>query len=710
MLARPRLSLSKTASARSVHSPSHSPSPLHSLSSLHRLTGYGGLGPGQPCLKCEKNQYKSAIASTPCTACPDKSTTASLGSTKLADCVCLKGYARVNDKCEACPTGTYADTRDQPTCTKCPAGSTTKRLDQDLRIWETIDSATNVSDCVCKEGYMKVPTNSGHICVSCPIGEYSTEENAKTCTPCPSRTTTRQNTSTSWEACLCIQGYSGRVTSRGSKCSRCRPGFFKDSLGWAKCNWCEENTATKSPHFTSDKCLCNPGYVLDDSSSAKKCRACPANTYKNIHADTRICSPCPALTSTDGAVAVESATACTCDPGYYANSTGDCTGCPVDTFKDHSGNGECQLCREVREHSSSKNKTQLTSVKGCLCDIGFFLFKSQSCRACAETIEHCLECETHPSSTDAAICTKAPVGYSISDAADSVFPNKCTGPFKFGNDVLPEEMSISHCLEDAIVDAVTGSLCQPLCETDYKTAKPLPTWKTYSTGYCETDDQQKIKIEYKDGMSQATCRKYCELLSDCYFFVEYEIGFNKSSCAIWRANRRCNRLDGFRSGDEDEKNLVQKWHAYEGISDDGFQFICDKDGVWNAQKLEDKESAVEFFQRQCEMLPTTAVTTTSTTPVPFVAIVEKTTLPPPADYTMIIAIAAGGGGFLILLFVIILIVVLRRTNVEHSEKTVISEEEINEIFQKTDDDDGYTKSWMDGDKPATFDVNDDVPT
>jgi len=273
---------------------------------------------------------------------------------------------------------------------------------------------------------------------------------------------------------------------------------------------------------------------------------------------------------------------------------------------------------------------------------------------------------------------------------------------------LPDEVSITHCLNGEFVEAVTGSLCQPLCETNYKTVTPLPVWKIYSTGYCEIDDPAKTKIEYKEGMDHATCRKHCELLSDCYFFVEYVGSGNRTSCSIWRANTPCNRLEGFRSGDQDEKNLVQKWHAYDGISDDGFQFMCDKDGVWNAEKLSDKDSAIEFFQRQCEKVTTTTSTTTTTPAPPVVKVASQTEAP---DVTPIIAVSAGGAAMLILVVTIIVIVVCRRSNMESEKPSVVSDEEMNEVFKKTDDEeDGYVKAWMDGDKPATFDDNDDVPT
>jgi len=237
-------------------------------------------------------------------------------------------------------------------------------------------------------------------------------------------------------------------------------------------------------------------------------------------------------------------------------------------------------------------------------------------------------------------------------------------------------------------------------------------WKTFSTGYCGTDAQmENIEIEYKEGMPRANCRKYCELLPDCYFFVEYEETGNRTSCSIWRANTRCTRLDGFRSGDQDEKNLVQKWHAYDGISDDGFQFMCDKDGVWNAEKLSDKESAIEFFERQCEQVTTTTTTTTTTSVEVVGMVVAETTAS--MDLVPIIAGSAGGLVFLILVLTIVVVCVCRRrhSNMQREKPSVMSDEEMNEVFKKTDDEeDGYVKSWMDGDKPATFDDDDNLPT
>ena len=696
-----------------VHSVTKASSlPFVSIDQCKCKTGFGATGVGQPCSRCEKHYYKSTIASKPCTACPDKSTTSTTGSTSLQDCKCLKGYARVNNKCQACPAGKYADTRDQPQCLSCPAGSTTKRKDT-VRGWEIIDRATQLSDCVCEPGYRKKNiTSTSHICIVCTINEYSEKENSAKCSRCPSRTRARKNASTTWSQCFCIEGRTGQVRSSGSKCSRCRPGLFKDSLGSQKCEWCEENTATESPHFTSDKCMCKAGYMLDPSSD-KKCRACFVNTYKSTLGDTSTCTSCPDLTSTAGVTGAINVDACTCNPGYYASTSGSCIECPVNTYKDRPGNGECQQCTSTRKHSSSKNKTQRKSVDGCLCDVGFFLHQS-NCRACGarEFIPNCLECEPRSGdakkvSNKAAVCTKAPVGYTINEAADQVTPNKCTGAFKFGDEVFPDELDITHCLENAIVQPVTGSLCQPLCKPDYKTVKPLPKWESYDSSYCGIVQNKDLKIDYKKSVNASTCRQYCELLPDCYFFVEYT---EEGGCAIWHANKRCKVVSGEPRGNE----WASRWHAYDGISSDGFKFVCDKDGVWNAQKLTNKQSAVAFFQRQCEPKPITTTSTTTTQRLKLIEATEDPNPPQPLNLVMIIVIAVVVLAILVVV-VIIVVVVIRRQGLERKETTVVSEEELSQVFEKTDDpEDGNNaekrKSWMDSEVPVTFDGKDDLPT
>lgn len=88
--------------------------------------------------------------------------------------------------------------------------------------------------------------------------------------------------------------------------------------------------------------------------------------------------------------------------------------------------------------------------------------------------------------------------------------------------------------------------------------------------------------------------------------------------------------------------------------------------------------------------------------------------PQPLNLVMIIVIAVVVLAILVVV-VIIVVVVIRRQGLERKETTVVSEEELSQVFEKTDDpEDGNNadkrKSWMDSEVPVTFDGKDDLPT
>jgi len=388
-----------------------------------------------------------------------------------------------------------------------------------------------------------------------------------------------------------------------------------------------------------------------------------------------------------------------CDPGYFRRSEGGvCIPCPADTFKDRFGNKECEKCRA---DSTSNKKTQLVSADDCLCNAGFFLYRSRFCRACGEFIDNCLECETRTNmvvSSNAALCTKAPPGYTINAVADEVTPNKCSGSFKFGDDVFPDELDISHCLENAVEVPVTGSLCQPHCKPLYMTKTPLPQWRAENISYCTSP--RLVPKELKKDMGVSTCRQYCESLSDCYFFAEYT---QQRDCSIWRAGEQCTLIHGVSL---DNEGLDTTWHLYEGMSQDGFTFMCDENGEWSALELADKQSAIDFFQ-QCTLAPTTSASGTTPTQQ---ATRGPGTYQPDLLLLLLIMVAAV---LLIVVTVVIIIIIARKSKqkMERRDTTVVSDEEINEVFKKTDElGEQDKKTWMNGDHPIALEAMDDRPT
>jgi len=633
--------------------------------------GFEASNLGVPCSACPNDFYKDTIESTSCKQCPEKSTTDNTGSTALADCKCVKGYSRnaTKIKCEICPKGTYAEQRDQDKCTKCPAHSTTPG-----------EGAIDRSQCQCEPGYYKKEEQNGsYTCVACTVDGFSQEYNADKCEKCPLHSRTLNEASKDKSKCLCEEGY--RLL--GNICTECAIGHFKDTLGNGQCTWCtERNDRTTTLEKGSTKqsdCVCDPGYMLAAGSSSEQCSACPANFYKISPGDTSTCTSCPDDSSTQGG-AKTAASACTCDAGFYnKNATAaivDCVECSADTFKD-SDSGTCQDCPE---HSSSGGKTGLSSQDQCVCDGGYFFSKSKRCVRCDEEEEgkgnmpNCLECKPRTDATGLpdkytiqdkpAVCTKVPEGYNI-DEAGLPAPNKCSpisGSFEyeFGNDILPASLDLSHCLQDAVVAPTTGILCQPKCTPQYQNTIPLPKWNFFKLKFC--DIRAQSRLSYKNDQNASECKKYCESWPDCYFFG---YGTERGLCQFARNNLPCDPpLDGRQGGE------VFWWYTYGGMSDAGFEFICRPDGKWGATRVQNKSSAQEYFDGQCEetTTSTTITTTAATTPVPTTA-PEETNTQDPNTNPMIIGIAAGAGALvLIVIVVVIAVVVLNKKEGEDDEE------------------------------------------
>ena len=116
---------------------------------------------------CAAGTYWSNFS---CVNCPDQ--TMSLeGSVSLSDCVCVAGYERTQDVCQACPPGkysnagencqlcagnTYSDTTGRTLCTLCPAHTSSNA------------GAANREDCLCNAGFF---FNSSE-CIPCAVGTY----------------------------------------------------------------------------------------------------------------------------------------------------------------------------------------------------------------------------------------------------------------------------------------------------------------------------------------------------------------------------------------------------------------------------------------------------------------------------------------------------------------------------------------------------------
>eukprot|EP01135_Chromosphaera_perkinsii_P002540 Nk52_evm56s224 gene=Nk52_evmTU56s224 len=154
----------------------------------------------------------------------------------------------------------------------------------------------------CVAGEYKSAIN---LCVKCPAGQYSTEQNSKACLPCAA----------------------GTFSTEGSSiCSSCDFGTYNPSLGQAQCQQCPKGTSGPLKGLLA--CIECPRGEYSSEDGTTKCEKCPKTQYGNTTKSTS-CLYCPLNTeSFPGATNI---TDCVCKSDYYNSEqkVGEaCTLCP----------------------------------------------------------------------------------------------------------------------------------------------------------------------------------------------------------------------------------------------------------------------------------------------------------------------------------------------------------------------------------------------
>ena len=87
--------------------------------------------------------YQPNAGNTQCLTCPAHSTTTTVGSAALSDCMCEAGYSGEDPtKCAACTFATYKSSIGRGSCTSCPENTNTSSV-----------GATSSDQCQCAQGY-----------------------------------------------------------------------------------------------------------------------------------------------------------------------------------------------------------------------------------------------------------------------------------------------------------------------------------------------------------------------------------------------------------------------------------------------------------------------------------------------------------------------------------------------------------------------------
>jgi hypothetical protein len=374
------------------------------------LVGEPGVGAtwADACYKCYPGDYADVGGLADCKDCPEgKYTTNTRGNTACANCPIGWGSTSTNIECTQCVAGKIS----KVLYTLQKADNECRSSDTYLGTFDTVQKCAEkcieidnceyfvygkgersgkcyhekTADISCSEGWISKSYDfySTNIqCVSCHNGQYTDQEGQSTCKTCINRPSTERTSGTALTTCDCIDGFSGincaecakGMGYNGSSCVECvKPQYNNLTTHAATCadvtcgvdygvalndgDWNNENLAANcgkcesneySPAGQGECAQCVVGRYLDNSSSPKECKDCPAGKYQAGSGKTS-CVQCPAGYFTDSAIQITSnhKIGCfKCTVGRYQAETGktSCNDCPAGKYGRYQGQLKCTDC------------------------------------------------------------------------------------------------------------------------------------------------------------------------------------------------------------------------------------------------------------------------------------------------------------------------------------------------------------------------------
>ena len=421
------------------------------------LPGYYFCHDCQQCKPCDKGFFKETTANEQCTSCESGYFTTTTASTS-------------SDDCGLCPANFYLenDGNGGITCEACPPNS------------GSLAGGNGISSCACMPGY--TGTNDG--CVQCELGKYKPSSGSQSCTVCPDGFIGLNSTQSRMSVSLaCTQCGINRYTHDLSTCGDC-PDNTMAPIGSNEITDCK-----CLPGYTGEDGLaCSPcGFgTYKETVGSSECILCSSDTYQSQTNATSVssCLPCPEDTTSDGNSG--SSDICLCQAGYTLEN-GACVSCAGGSYKITSGSHACTLCSTGTYYdghapfssnqckscpANSQNAAAGVGIQSCLCQVGY-IKQDGACRPCNEGFY----CASETQETQCYIGSSSPQGSSnVNDC--SCLPGyyaNCTGeschqscllcPVNFychgGNTEAQECPLESSTLTLAGTTSITACKCNP---------------------------------------------------------------------------------------------------------------------------------------------------------------------------------------------------------------------------------------------------------
>ena len=257
-----------------------------------------------------------------------------------------------------------------------------------------------------------------------------------------------------------------------------------------ECTSCPDNSFTSTTgNVAQDACQCNPGWT---GVVADGCSGCPIDTYKDVSGDSA-CQNCPALATAPAHS--DERTDCLCRPGYTGSDPDSCAACAAGSFKGSEGGAACAPCAaDTFSYEAAASCTacgpHLESEAGqgqCQCSAGYFSDNINACEACAPGTFKA------GAGNSSALCLPcADNTYTAGGAA-----------------------SCSDCPEDSVSEA-PGDIYACLCKPGYKrTAADTCSMCPAGSAKSETGNAVSCSLcpvdSFQDRQAQATCKSCSDL-------------------------------------------------------------------------------------------------------------------------------------------------------------------------------------------------------